>query len=40
MGSDILTLEFMILIAVGFLAQIVDGTLGMAFPTDDLGRRP
>jgi uncharacterized protein len=31
MGSDILTLEFMILIAVGFLAQIVDGTLGMAF---------
>lgn len=31
MGGDIVSFEFVILIAVGFFAQIVDGTLGMAF---------
>ena len=31
MGSDIVSFEIAILIAVGFFAQIVDGTLGMAF---------
>jgi uncharacterized protein len=31
MAVDFLTAEFLLLIAVGFFAQIVDGTLGMAF---------
>src|SRR5207253_9606328 len=31
MGGDLVDIEFAILIAVGFFAQIVDGTLGMAF---------
>jgi hypothetical protein len=31
MDSDLFTTEFMVLIGIGLLAQIVDGTLGMAF---------
>jgi uncharacterized membrane protein YfcA len=31
MTGDIVSLQFVVLIAVGFFAQIVDGTLGMAF---------
>jgi uncharacterized membrane protein YfcA len=31
MLGDVVAVEFVILIAIGFLAQIVDGTLGMAF---------
>jgi uncharacterized membrane protein YfcA len=31
MVGDVVTVEFVILITIGFLAQIVDGALGMAF---------
>src|ERR1700675_522652 len=31
MSGDFLTVEFALLIAIGFLAQLIDGALGMAF---------
>src|ERR1700694_3224102 len=31
MSGDFLTVEFALLIAIGFVAQLVDGALGMAF---------